>query len=90
GMDITGTRKITTYQGLTEIVPDTSGIRITQSNQPLPVPEFSTINELVNGSLGDQYEGRLVTVKAYISSIPNSQAGGGYNVTMIDNDHHAM
>lgn len=90
GMDITVTGKITTYQGLTEIVPDTSGIRITQSNQPLPVPEFSMINELVNGSLGDQYEGRLVTVKAYISSIPNSQAGGGYNVTMIDNDHHAM
>ncbi|WP_411809341.1 5'-nucleotidase C-terminal domain-containing protein [Bacillus mojavensis] len=90
GMGITVTGKITTYQGLTEIVPDISGIRIIQSNQPLPVPESSTINELVNGSLGDQYEGRLVTVKAYISSIPNSQAGGGYNVTMIDNDHHAM
>ncbi|MBL3649148.1 5'-nucleotidase C-terminal domain-containing protein [Bacillus vallismortis] len=90
GMDITVKGKITTYQGLTEIVPNSSGIKINQSNQSLPAPIHSTINELVNSSLGDQFEGRLVTLKAFVSSIPNSPAGGGYNVTMIDGDHHAM
>ncbi|MCY8281299.1 DUF6359 domain-containing protein, partial [Bacillus inaquosorum] len=90
GMDITVTGKITTYQGLTEIVPNSSGIKINQSNQSLPVPKHSTINELVNSSLGDQLEGRLVALKAYVSSIPNSPAGGGYNVTVIDEDHHVM
>ncbi|MGJ8552273.1 endonuclease YhcR [Bacillus subtilis] len=90
GMDVTVTGKITSYQGLKEIVPNSSGIKINQSNQSLPAPKHLTINELINGSLGDQYEGRLVKLTAFVSSIPSSPAGGGYNVTMIDDDHHAM
>lgn len=90
GMDITVTGKITTYQGLTEIVPNSSGIKINQTNQSIPAPKHLTINELMNSSLGDQFEGRLVTLKAFVSSIPNSPAGGGYNVTMVDEVHHAM
>lgn len=89
-MDITVTGKITTYQGLTEIVPNSSGIKINQTNQSIPAPKHLTINELMNSSLGDQFEGRLVTLKAFVSSIPNSPAGGGYNVTMVDEVHHAM
>lgn len=38
GMDVTVTGKITSYQGLKEIVPNSSGIKINQSNQSLPAP----------------------------------------------------
>lgn len=71
-MDVTVTGKITSYQGLKEIVPNSSGIKINQSNQSLPAPKHLTINELINGSLGDQYEGRLVKLTAFVSSIPSS------------------
>ncbi|MCY8942625.1 5'-nucleotidase C-terminal domain-containing protein [Bacillus atrophaeus] len=90
GMEVTVTGKIAKYQGLTEIIPGSSGIEITAAKQPLPEPESFIINELVNSDRGAAYEGRLVTVKAYIASKPSSQAGGGYNVTMIDDDHHSL
>lgn len=90
GMEITVEGKITTYQGLTEIVPKSSGIKINQTKPPLPASKQSTIYELVNSNLGDLLEGRLVTLKAFVSSIPHSPSGGGFNVTMIDGDHHAM
>lgn len=77
GMEVTVTGKIAKYQGLTEIIPGSSGIEITAAKQPLPEPESFTINELINSDRGAAYEGRLVTVKAYIASKPSSQAGGG-------------
>lgn len=37
-----------------------------------------------------EYEGRLVRMKGFIETKPDAPAGGGYNITMIDENYHPL
>ncbi|TYS38923.1 endonuclease [Bacillus swezeyi] len=90
GMTVSVTGKITTYKGLTEIVPAPSGIEVTGEGAALPEPEPLTIEELKDDVKADENEGRLVKLKGYIESKPDTPAGGGYNLTMIDKNYNPL
>ncbi|MCI3922806.1 5'-nucleotidase C-terminal domain-containing protein [Paenibacillus sp. TRM 82003] len=71
--------KLVEYRNLLEIVPAAGGITVV-SEGALPTPQSIEIADL-----SDEYEGELVTLKAYVTSKPGSPSGGGYNVSAIDN-----
>ncbi|UVI28831.1 5'-nucleotidase C-terminal domain-containing protein [Paenibacillus spongiae] len=74
------TGKIEAYKGLTEIVPaSAAGVEVLQSGAELPAPVETTI-----GGIGEPLEGRLVQLNGYVQQVPSSPAGGGYNVSLID------
>ncbi len=75
--------ELDTYEGLKEIIPDT--IDIIAENQAIPNAQPLSIKEL-QGDSAEAFEGELVQVNGYISSIPGSPAGGGYNISFIDED----
>ncbi|WP_100405562.1 5'-nucleotidase C-terminal domain-containing protein [Bacillus solitudinis] len=72
------------YNGLLEVVPATNGIQIIEENISLPIPQSITIADLQDASTVEPLEGSLVNVSGFVQSVPNSPAGGGYNVTFID------
>ncbi|WP_077737143.1 5'-nucleotidase C-terminal domain-containing protein [Bacillus sonorensis] len=90
GMIVSVTGKITAYRGLTEIIPEPSGLVVTGEGAALPEPIQLTIEELQNDAKADENEGRLVKLKGYIESKPETPAGGGYNMTMIDEHYHPL
>ncbi len=79
---------ITEYNGLTEIVPVEGGIEILAENVSLPDSKTITLAELMTAETAEPLEGTLVKVNGYVSSKPSSPAGGGYNVTIIDEDYN--
>ncbi|MBO1513710.1 DUF6359 domain-containing protein [Metabacillus bambusae] len=81
---ITGT--ITSYKGLTEIAPIVNGIEVLSENNQLPQANEMTLIDLNNESIAESKEGQLVKVKGYVNSVPSSAAGGGYNVSVIDEE----
>ncbi|MEK8127938.1 DUF5689 domain-containing protein [Paenibacillus filicis] len=88
GEKIQVTGQITTYQGLTEIVPTT--ITRVSTGNPLPgapIIPFSTLN---NPAQAEPLEGKLVQVaQVYIGTLPTVQAGGGYNITIYDSSYNS-
>lgn len=82
---VTGT--MDSYNGLKEIVP--ASIEILERGQALPEVQQITLEDLQNKEVAESYEGELVRVNGYINSIPSSPAGGGYNVTFIDQDYNS-
>ncbi|WP_284140774.1 5'-nucleotidase C-terminal domain-containing protein [Virgibacillus sp. LDC-1] len=74
------------YRGLKEVVPTT--IEVIDSGLPLPAPKSLTLAQLQDPAVAETYEGQLVTVNGFINNIPTSPAGGGYNVSFIDQDFH--
>src|SRR5687768_10195615 len=48
-----------------------------------------TILDLNNDSIAEPKEGQLVKVKGYVKSVPSSAAGGGYNVSVIDEEFNS-
>lgn len=81
--------KIALYNGLLEIMPNASGIEILAENEALPEPTPITIEDLQSATVAEPLEGQLVTVTGYVSNKPSSPAGGGYNVTLTDNDFNS-
>ncbi|KXZ23947.1 endonuclease [Bacillus nakamurai] len=86
GMEAVVSGKTAVYQGLTEIIPDS--IQITGEHKPLPEPRRLILKDLQDKD--SIYEGQLVTVKAYLSSLPGSPAGGGYNSVITDEDNRSL
>ncbi|MGE6630782.1 5'-nucleotidase C-terminal domain-containing protein [Bacillus sp. NPDC077027] len=88
GMKVTVTGMVTSYKGLIEIVPDQGGVTIEAENQKLPSPKKVSLQKFASGK-ADRYEGRLIKVKGYVESKPDSPAGGGYNVVIIDEKYRS-
>ena len=78
------TGNIEAYKGLTEIVPAADGIEVLSEGNELPQPKQTSLVDLNNNEKAEVLEGQLVTVEGYVQSVPTSSAGGGYNVSIID------
>ncbi|MCF6411643.1 5'-nucleotidase C-terminal domain-containing protein [Pseudalkalibacillus salsuginis] len=81
GQQLQVTGKITSYNGLTEIKP--TDIQVLSEGNELPEPHPTDLATLYNNE-AEPLEGSLVNVTGYIQSIPSNQAGGGYNISFID------
>ncbi|WP_397378176.1 DUF6359 domain-containing protein [Paenibacillus sp. YYML68] len=79
-VEVTGS--ITSYKGLTEIVP--TSIIVQASNQTLPAPISLTVADLQSAATAEAYEGQLVKLTAYFKTVPATPAGGGYNIQAVD------
>jgi len=90
GDEIQVTGEIAQFRGLTEIMPVPDGIRVLQQGQALPVPQPATIAELNDAAAAESVEGELIRLDGYVQSVPGSPAGGGYNVTLIDEAYRAV
>ncbi|SHG57036.1 5'-nucleotidase C-terminal domain-containing protein [Ornithinibacillus halophilus] len=78
------TGELDSYNGLKEIIPTT--IEVFDTNQPLPEVQQISLEDLQDPAIAETYEGELVQVNGFINNIPESPAGGGYNVSLIDSD----
>ncbi|MHA6253308.1 thermonuclease family protein [Oceanobacillus sp. CAU 1775] len=78
------TGELATYNGLKEVVP--VSVEIIAENQTLPEPKQITLEDLQNPAIAEGFEGQLVQLQGYINRVPDSLAGGGYNVSVIDED----
>ncbi|GAA0315923.1 hypothetical protein GCM10008967_03080 [Bacillus carboniphilus] len=85
GDEVKVTGEITSYNGLTEIVPESDGVEVLAKNQPLPSAKVVDLS-LFTSDAAEPYEGTLIEVEAFVQSIPGSPAGGGYNVTIVDDE----
>ncbi|MEN2768844.1 5'-nucleotidase C-terminal domain-containing protein [Ornithinibacillus xuwenensis] len=74
--------ELDSYNGLKEIVPST--IEVVEQGQPLPEPKSITLEALQDPAVAESYEGQLVQINGFIDNIPESPAGGGYNVSVVD------
>ncbi|WP_269154383.1 5'-nucleotidase C-terminal domain-containing protein [Bacillus sonorensis] len=90
GMDVSVTGQITTYKGLTEIIPVPDGIKVSDGGAAVPDPHSLAIEELTRAEQADRYEGSLVKIKGFIEGKPDTPAGGGYNMTMIDQNYNQL
>ncbi|PAV30498.1 endonuclease [Virgibacillus profundi] len=76
--------ELDSYNGLKEVVPAT--IEVMETGQALPEVQQITLEDLQNPEIAESYEGELVQVNGFINNIPGSPAGGGYNVSLVDDD----
>lgn len=76
--------ELDSYKGLKEIVP--SSVEVLDHDQALPEPKSITIADMQDGAIAEGYEGELVHLIGYISNVPDSPAGGGYNISLVDED----
>ncbi|MBP2080167.1 5'-nucleotidase C-terminal domain-containing protein [Oceanobacillus polygoni] len=74
--------ELASYNGLKEVVP--TSIEVLESDQALPEAQSITLEDLQDPAIAESYEGQLVQVNGYISTIPGSPAGGGYNISLVD------
>ncbi|MGM0846442.1 MAG: thermonuclease family protein [Bacillota bacterium] len=81
------TGEITVYKQLTEIVAGT--IEVISSGNELSEPKSITLKELTDSSTAEPFEGQLVNVNGFIKDIPESPAGGGYNISLVDKDFNS-
>ncbi|SDR02569.1 5'-nucleotidase C-terminal domain-containing protein [Virgibacillus salinus] len=76
--------ELDSYNGLKEVIP--TSIEVVESGQELPQAQSVTLADLQDSSVAESYEGELVQLTGFINDIPDSPAGGGYNVSLIDSD----
>ena len=81
------TGKLAFFNGLTELVP-TAVEKLDGGSLPTPVQK--TLTELTTFATAEPVEGTLVTVKAKISAIPATAQGGGYNISIADEEGKSM
>ncbi|WLD93112.1 5'-nucleotidase C-terminal domain-containing protein [Alkalihalobacillus sp. AL-G] len=81
GQKIQVTGEITSYRSLTEIEP--TSITVLSEGNELPAAKSIELSTLFDDS-GEAHEGSLVNVTGFIQSIPADEAGGGYNISFID------
>lgn len=82
GDEIIATGKITKYNGLTEIIP--SNISIITKGLPTPEPKSITISMLQSKTTAEPFEGQLVQLRGYLYKIPGEDSGGGFNLSLVD------
>ncbi len=80
---------VTSYKGLTEIIPSSNGVEVISSNQAIPLAKSVTLADLQSAETAEEHEGQLVKVTGYVSNVPSTPAGGGYNVSFIDADFNS-
>lgn len=73
-----------TYNGLKELIP--TSIEVIEQDQELPEPIEISLSELQDEATAESLEGQLVQLNGYINNVPDTPAGGGYNVSIIDAD----
>ncbi|MGC5327914.1 DUF6359 domain-containing protein [Brevibacillus sp. SYSU BS000544] len=83
---ITGT--IQNYRGLTEIMPSAAKVEVLAKGEPVPQPQPITIADLTSEDVAEPKEGTLVQVEAYVMEKPGQQSGGGYNVSILDENYN--
>ncbi|MFD1019864.1 thermonuclease family protein [Thalassobacillus hwangdonensis] len=74
--------KLDSYKKLLELVP-TELTKLSENN-PLPAPAEVTLEDLQNASVAEPLEGQLVHLTGYVKDVPADPAGGGYNISLID------
>lgn len=79
-IQVTGT--ITSYKDLTEIAP--TNIQVIARNQAVPAPVQISLAELQDPAIAEQYEGQLVHMTGNFKVVPETPAGGGYNIQAVD------
>ncbi|WP_233134737.1 5'-nucleotidase C-terminal domain-containing protein [Terribacillus sp. 7520-G] len=84
------TGEITNYRGLTEIAPEADGMTVISQDNELPLPKELTISQLQAEETAEPAEGKLVRVSGYIKDIPESPAGGGYNIQFINENYESV
>ncbi|MBP3952591.1 DUF6359 domain-containing protein [Bacillus suaedae] len=90
GQKIEVVGKLAEYNGLLEVIPNSDGIKIIEESVSVPTAKAITIAELQNGAVAEPLEGSLVKVKGYVQTIPSSPAGGGYNVSFLDEEFNSI
>ncbi|WP_134702367.1 5'-nucleotidase C-terminal domain-containing protein [Ammoniphilus sp. YIM 78166] len=76
--------RIEVYNGLTEVVPAAGDVEVLEQGKELPEAKATSISLLNQSSEAEPLEGKLVKLTGYVQNIPSSPAGGGYNVTLVD------
>ncbi|MFT4417251.1 5'-nucleotidase C-terminal domain-containing protein [Fredinandcohnia humi] len=79
--------KITSYRGLSEIDP--TSIEVVAEGQALPEPINLSLSQMQDASIAEPLEGSLVKVNGFIKNIPSTPAGGGYNITFVDDNFNS-
>ncbi|WP_166245253.1 immunoglobulin-like domain-containing protein [Paenibacillus turpanensis] len=82
--------EIKEYNGLVEIVPSAGGIQVVSKDNELPQPMGMKISQMLEPVFAERAEGRLVKVTGYITNIPDSPAGGGYNASIVDAEFNGV
>ncbi|KEO85218.1 5'-nucleotidase C-terminal domain-containing protein [Tumebacillus flagellatus] len=91
GDELRMTGTISTYNNLTEFVPDANAITLIGKGRTLPTPQAMTLEELSNTSVAEAAEGKLVQVSGYLSSKPDTpDSAGGYNLSLIDANFNSL
>ncbi|WP_102028923.1 5'-nucleotidase C-terminal domain-containing protein [Salirhabdus sp. Marseille-P4669] len=84
------TGKLDEYNGLKEIVPSSpDNVEVLSSGNTLPAPQEITLADMQDEAIAEPLEGSIVKVNGYVSSVPSSPAGGGYNVSLMDADFNS-
>lgn len=89
GDQVRVTGAIQEYRGLTEIVPLANQVKVLAEDQPLPDPLAISIEDLEAAEWAEEHEGKLVQTTAYVLDVPEQLAGGGYNVSILDENYHS-
>ncbi|MFC4321982.1 5'-nucleotidase C-terminal domain-containing protein [Litchfieldia salsa] len=90
GQKVEVTGKIESYRGLLEIIPATADkVVILSEGNALPAASEVTLVDLSNNEKAEALEGQLVKVEGFAQSVPSSPAGGGYNVSLVDNEFNS-
>jgi 2',3'-cyclic-nucleotide 2'-phosphodiesterase / 3'-nucleotidase / 5'-nucleotidase len=84
------TGEITSYKGLTEISPAADGVTVVSAHNEVPAAEEMTISQLQAEETAEPAEGKLVHVTGYIKDIPESPAGGGYNIQFLNENYESI
>jgi 2',3'-cyclic-nucleotide 2'-phosphodiesterase (5'-nucleotidase family)/endonuclease YncB( thermonuclease family)/ribosomal protein S20 len=86
GDQVKVTGNTASYKGLKEITNYT--VEVISSGNALPEVQSISLADLMDNT-AEQYEGELVKLTGYVSSVPSSPAGGGYNVSIIDSEFNS-
>lgn len=78
--------ELDSYNGLKEVIP--SSFEVLETGQELPDPQSITLADLQDPEVAESYAGEIVQVNGFIDNIPESPAGGGYNISLIDSDYN--
>ncbi|UFJ43042.1 5'-nucleotidase C-terminal domain-containing protein [Brevibacillus humidisoli] len=88
GDKVRATGVIEEYKGLTELVLEAEGLTVQSTGHPLPQPVELSLADLQSEETAEPLEGSLVRIRGYVTSVPANPAGGGYNVSIIDQEFH--
>lgn len=89
GQEIKVKGTIKEYKKLTEIEPAADGIEVINQSKPLPAAKVTALKDLQDAAKAEPLEGQLVKVMGYVQTVPETAAGGGYNVSILDSEYNS-